>query len=95
MRLMRFDRQVIKLCEKHSKKSCKEIAAILIDAAVEAGTTGTCGLLLSRCLVAAHRMLPIAVIIAITITARRSPLADHCSPLTTTADDVTVVLVRL
>ncbi len=71
MRLMRFDRQVIKLCEKHSKKSCKEIAAILIDAAVEAGTTGTCGLLLSRCLVAAHRMLPIAVIIAITITARR------------------------
>eukprot|EP00889_Picochlorum_renovo_P004829 jgi/Picre1/31859/NNA_007207.t1 len=31
--------EVIQLCEKNAKKSCEDIAALLIDAAVEAGTT--------------------------------------------------------
>ena len=40
--------EVIKLCEKNSKKSCREIAAILIDAAVEAGTTDDVTVVLAR-----------------------------------------------
>jgi protein phosphatase 1L len=31
--------QAIKICEKNKSKSCRDIAAILVDAAVEAGTT--------------------------------------------------------
>ncbi|KAI8104210.1 hypothetical protein M9435_006733 [Picochlorum sp. BPE23] len=31
--------EVIQLCDKNAKKSCEDIAALLIDAAVEAGTT--------------------------------------------------------
>lgn len=31
--------EVIKLCDKNAKKSCEDIAALLIDAAVDAGTT--------------------------------------------------------